>query len=135
MSRDMIDTSTSPAQADARAAEHEARVQAPHALGAVDLLAADTALSLQVHPTLEGAREGYAREEAAGVPRDAAHRSYKDENHKPEMILALTHFEALCGFRPCAESAALFRAVPAAITAMGSDVPPLLHQAKGGNKP
>jgi catechol 2,3-dioxygenase len=52
MSRDMIDTSTSPAQADARGAEHEARVQAPHALGAVDLLAADTsmdAVTLYVH--------------------------------------------------------------------------------------
>lgn len=94
------------------------------------LLAANTALSLQVHPTLEGAREGYAREEAAGVPRDAAHRNYKDENHKPEMILALTPFEALCGFRPCAEAAALFRAVSAAITALGTEVPPLLRRVE-----
>lgn len=90
------------------------------------LLAADKALSLQVHPTLERARERFADEEAAGVPRDAAHRNYKDENHKPEMILALTPFEALCGFRPCAESAALFRAVAAAIAASGAEVPALL---------
>ncbi|WP_269938196.1 mannose-6-phosphate isomerase, class I [Arthrobacter sp. HY1533] len=90
------------------------------------LLAADKALSLQVHPTLERARERFADEEAAGVPRDAAHRNYKDANHKPEMILALTPFEALCGFRPCAESAALFRAVGTAIAASGAEVPALL---------
>ncbi|MFQ4147788.1 mannose-6-phosphate isomerase, class I [Arthrobacter sp. LAPM80] len=90
------------------------------------LLAADKALSLQVHPTLERARERFADEETAGIPRDAAHRNYKDENHKPEMILALTPFEALCGFRPCAEAAELFRAVGTAIQATRADVPELL---------
>lgn len=94
------------------------------------LLAANQALSLQVHPTLERARERFAAEEAAGVPHDAAHRSYKDPNHKPEMILALTPFQALCGFRPCAEAASLFRAVAAAITAMGAQVPELLSQVE-----
>lgn len=94
------------------------------------LLAADQALSLQVHPTLEQAQARFAEEEAEGIPRDAAHRNYKDQNHKPEMILALTPFEALCGFRPCTESAALFRAVAAAITAMGSPVPPLLRSVE-----
>ncbi|WP_285726722.1 mannose-6-phosphate isomerase, class I [Psychromicrobium xiongbiense] len=72
------------------------------------LLAAEGALSLQVHPTLEQARRGFAAEEAAGVPRTAAHRNYKDDNHKPEMILALTGFEALCGFRALSESARYF---------------------------
>jgi mannose-6-phosphate isomerase len=96
----------------------------------VKLLAANQALSLQVHPTLERARERFADEEAAGVPRDAAHRNYKDENHKPEMILALTPFEALCGFRPCAEAAELFRAVGAAIAATGAEVPELLGQVE-----
>ncbi len=96
----------------------------------VKLLAANQALSLQVHPTLERARERFADEEAAGVPRDAAHRNYKDENHKPEMILALTPFEALCGFRPCAEAAELFRAVGAAITATGARVPELLGEVE-----
>lgn len=94
------------------------------------LLAADKALSLQVHPTLERARLRFAEEEAAGIPRDAAHRNYKDENHKPEMILALTNFEALCGFRPCAEAAELFRAVGAAIAATGAVVPALLRQVE-----
>ncbi|OFI37784.1 mannose-6-phosphate isomerase, class I [Arthrobacter sp. SW1] len=72
------------------------------------ILAADKPLSLQVHPSLEQAREGFARENAAGVAPAAADRNYRDDNHKPEMIFALTPFEALCGFRPAAESRALF---------------------------
>ncbi|GAA4656921.1 mannose-6-phosphate isomerase, class I [Arthrobacter cryoconiti] len=90
------------------------------------LLAAQTALSLQVHPTVERARNRFAQEEAAGVPHDAAHRNYKDTNHKPEMLFALTSFEALCGFRPCAESSELFRAVRDAIGATGEPIPALL---------
>ncbi|CAM5253960.1 hypothetical protein SCALM49S_08564 [Streptomyces californicus] len=54
------------------------------------LLAAGAPLSVQVHPNLEQAREGYADEEARGVPIDAPHRTYKDANHKPELICALT---------------------------------------------
>ena len=68
----------------------------------VKILAAGSPLSLQVHPNLDQARIAFAAEEAAGVPHDAPHRNYKDDNHKPEMILALTDFEALCGFRPVA---------------------------------
>ncbi len=56
------------------------------------LLAAGAPLSVQVHPNLEQAREGYADEEARGVPIDAPHRTYKDANHKPELICALTPF-------------------------------------------
>lgn len=63
------------------------------------LLAADGALSLQVHPSKSQAEAGFAAEEAAGVARNDASRNYKDDNHKPEMIYALTPFEALCGFR------------------------------------
>lgn len=66
------------------------------------VLAAAEPLSLQVHPSLEQARAGFARENDAGVPADAANRNYRDDNHKPEMIFALTPFEALCGFRPVA---------------------------------
>lgn len=77
------------------------------------VLAAAEPLSLQVHPSLAQAREGFAREEAVGVPRDAAWRNYKDDNHKPEMILALTPFRALCGFRPVEQSVALFEALAA----------------------
>ncbi|WP_282697926.1 mannose-6-phosphate isomerase, class I [Streptomyces sp. CC208A] len=69
------------------------------------LLAAGAPLSLQVHPDREQARAGYAAEEAAGIPVDAPHRTYKDDNHKPELICALTPFEGFCGFRPPAEAA------------------------------
>jgi mannose-6-phosphate isomerase len=64
------------------------------------VLAADKALSIQVHPNREQARDGFAREDAAGIPRDASERNYRDDNHKPELLCALTPFDALCGFRP-----------------------------------
>ncbi|MCY0955696.1 mannose-6-phosphate isomerase, class I [Streptomyces sp. H27-H5] len=71
------------------------------------ILAADAPLSLQVHPDLAQARAGHEDEERRGVPIDAAHRNYKDANHKPEMICALTPFEGLCGFRAPLETADL----------------------------
>ncbi|MGP3953817.1 mannose-6-phosphate isomerase, class I [Streptomyces sp. 7N604] len=71
------------------------------------VLAADSPLSLQVHPDLAQAKAGYADEEDRGVPADAAHRNYKDANHKPELICALTPFDGLCGFRPETEAADL----------------------------
>ncbi len=64
------------------------------------LLAADKALSIQVHPTIERARSGFADEEARGVPRDSPERNYRDDNHKPELLCALTDFQAFSGFRP-----------------------------------
>ncbi len=63
------------------------------------LLAAGAPLSLQVHPDLTQAKEGYADEERRGVPATAPHRNYKDANHKPELVCALTEFDGLCGFR------------------------------------
>jgi mannose-6-phosphate isomerase len=72
------------------------------------VLAVEAPLSLQVHPNLEQAARGFAREEARGVPLDAAARMYKDDTHKPELLCALTPFEALSGFRPAAHAAELF---------------------------
>ncbi|MGF7123914.1 mannose-6-phosphate isomerase, class I [Rhodococcus sp. TAF43] len=63
------------------------------------VLAADEPLSLQAHPSAEQAREGFAREEASGIPVDSAERNYRDASHKPELVVALTRFEALAGFR------------------------------------
>jgi mannose-6-phosphate isomerase len=68
------------------------------------VLAADTPLSLQAHPTMEQAQAGFTAEEAAGIPREDPTRTFKDPWHKPELLLALTTFEALCGFRPVEES-------------------------------
>ncbi len=62
-------------------------------------LAAAEPLSLQVHPTSGRAKSGYAEEEAAGIPVDAAERSYRDPFHKPELVVAVTRFEGMAGFR------------------------------------
>jgi mannose-6-phosphate isomerase len=63
------------------------------------VLAARSPLSLQVHPTLSQAREGFAKEERGGIPLLAPERSFKDPNHKPELAVALTPFQAMAGFR------------------------------------
>ncbi|MFI8304129.1 mannose-6-phosphate isomerase, class I [Streptomyces sp. NPDC085927] len=75
------------------------------------LLAAGAPLSLQVHPDLDQAKAGYADEERRGVPADAAHRTYKDANHKPELVCALTDFDGLCGFRDPLRAAELLDAL------------------------
>ncbi|MCZ2829710.1 mannose-6-phosphate isomerase, class I [Modestobacter sp. VKM Ac-2986] len=68
------------------------------------VLAADLPLSLQAHPTTAQAQVGFAAEQAAGIPLDDPTRTFKDPYHKPEILLAITPVEALCGFRPIAES-------------------------------
>ncbi len=75
------------------------------------VLAADEPLSLQAHPSIEQARAGFAREDAAGIARDASDRNYKDANHKPELICALTELHALVGFRDPAVTVRLLRAL------------------------
>lgn len=67
------------------------------------VLAIGEPLSLQVHPDPEQARDGFAREEATGVPLDARERNYGDPNHKPELLVALSEMSALSGFRPLRE--------------------------------
>lgn len=76
------------------------------------LLAAARPLSIQVHPDAAQARAGYDREQAAGLALDAPHRNYKDPQHKPELIVALTPFHALCGFRDVEDIAEKLAAVP-----------------------
>jgi mannose-6-phosphate isomerase len=69
------------------------------------VLAAEKPLSLQAHPSRKQAQLGFDREEAAGIALPDPKRIFKDPNHKPELICALTEFEALCGFRPVRETA------------------------------
>jgi mannose-6-phosphate isomerase len=57
-------------------------------------------LSIQVHPTKAEAEKGFARENEAGIPLNAPHRNYKDANHKPEIMVALSEFWLLHGFLP-----------------------------------
>jgi len=73
------------------------------------VLAAAAPLSLQAHPSPGQAREGFAREDSAGIPRTAAHRNYRDTSDKPELICALTEFHALCGFRDPAATLRVLR--------------------------
>ncbi|MFE5284192.1 mannose-6-phosphate isomerase, class I [Nocardia sp. NPDC056611] len=75
------------------------------------ILAAEEPLSLQAHPSVEQARAGFARENHAGVSIDSAMRNYRDENHKPELVVALGRFEALAGFRDPRQTVRLLAAL------------------------
>lgn len=63
------------------------------------VLAAGMPLSIQAHPDKEQAKRGFSKETAARIPLDSRTRNYRDANHKPECICALTPFWALNGFR------------------------------------
>ncbi len=73
-----------------------------HSLGTIPYLfkVLDVAkmLSIQVHPSKVNAEIGFALEEKAGIALDAPHRNYKDQNHKPEVMVALSDFWLLHGF-------------------------------------
>jgi mannose-6-phosphate isomerase len=73
------------------------------------VLAAEEPLSLQAHPDSDQARLGYAAQ--ADLPLDAPARSYVDPHHKPELLVAVSEFEALCGFRDPDESADVLAAL------------------------
>lgn len=75
------------------------------------VLCAEKALSIQVHPSKAQAEAGFAREEAAGIDAKAANRNYKDPNHKPELVFALTPYQAMNGFRAIPAILALFDAM------------------------
>ena len=77
----------------------------------VKVLAADEPLSLQAHPSAQQAVEGFEREERIGVPINSPVRNYRDRSHKPELLVAITDFEALAGFRPAAKSVEFMRAL------------------------
>ncbi len=77
----------------------------------VKVLAADEPLSLQAHPSCAQAAEGYQRENRAGVPVNSPERNYRDRSHKPEILVALSDFHALAGFRPATRTVALMRAL------------------------
>jgi mannose-6-phosphate isomerase len=81
-------------------------------------------LSIQAHPTLAQAREGFARENAEGIPLESSNRNYKDDNHKPEIGVALTEFWMLHGFRPLQQIAQMFGETPE----LSSLMPELPHR-------
>lgn len=73
------------------------------------ILAADKALSIQVHPNKTQAEKGFNKEEQAGISLNAEHRNYKDANHKPELVYALTEYQAMNGFRHYTEIVSAFQ--------------------------
>jgi len=92
--KDLIEETPEPILGKAVAKRYHNRL--PYLL---KVLAAEKPLSIQAHPNPEQAKQGFARENASGIPLNAPHRNYKDSMHKPEIICALTPFWALNGFR------------------------------------
>ena len=82
-------------------------------------------LSIQVHPSKENAVIGFKAEDAKGIAIDAAHRNYKDQNHKPEVMVALSDFWLLHGFL----APALLEKRLNSYTYLK----PLMNEFKGGN--
>ncbi|PWC20814.1 mannose-6-phosphate isomerase [Brenneria roseae subsp. roseae] len=78
------------------------------------VLCAEQPLSIQVHPSKSAAEQGFTKENAAGIALDAAERNYKDANHKPELVFALTPFQAMNGFRELSEIVKLLQPVSSA---------------------
>ena len=78
------------------------------------VLCADQPLSIQVHPNKRASEIGFAKENAAGIPLDAAERNYKDPNHKPELVFALTPFLAMNAFREFSDIISLLQPVAGA---------------------
>lgn len=72
------------------------------------ILSAASPLSLQAHPGKLQAIKGFKKENDSGIPLSSPLRNYKDDKHKPEVLLALTDFTALCGFRKIEETLRLF---------------------------
>lgn len=106
----------------AQAAADDVPAKLPYLL---KLLAAGAPLSIQVHPSKAQAEAGFAREEAAGVRRDAGERNYRDDNHKPEVIVALSDpFVALAGLRD-------IRATRRLIDGLGADAASLRARLDG----
>lgn len=64
------------------------------------ILDVEKMLSIQVHPSKENAEKGFLKEQLAGLALDASNRNYKDQNHKPEVMVALSDFWLLHGFMP-----------------------------------
>ena len=81
----------------------------PYLLKVLDVRAM---LSIQAHPDQRQADDGFQRESAAGIPLDAAHRNYRDANHKPEATVALSEFWMLYGFKPLEAIADTLDSVP-----------------------
>lgn len=93
------------------------------------ILSAESPLSIQVHPEISKAKQGFERENKLGIPLDSPKRNYKDPNHKPELVYAVTPFLAMNAFRPINEIVDFF--VELKIDALQNEV----EQLKNDNSP
>ncbi|MCF7455148.1 mannose-6-phosphate isomerase, class I [Vibrio sp. A1-1] len=84
------------------------------------VLAARTPLSIQVHPNKRNSELGFERENQLGIELTAGNRNYKDSNHKPELVYAITSYKAMNGFRPIEDIIVMFEEV--GINALSDDV-------------
>lgn len=105
-----------PVPLDRLIADRRSEVLGPGATGdalpfLTKILSASRPLSIQAHPDRKQARRGFAAEASGAGPGSQANRTYRDPNHKPELLYALTPFAALSGFRPAAEAARLLAAL------------------------
>jgi len=104
------------------------------------ILAADQPLSIQAHPNSSQAKAGFERENSQGIAIDAKNRNYKDHQPKPEIIVALSEFEALCGFKPIDELDELLEdmeshtGVSEGFRTMSANWRKLLHETDGLKK-
>ena len=101
------------------------------------VLAAEKALSIQVHPSREQAEAGFREETERGLPPGDKARNYVDDWPKPEMLCAMTPFEVLAGMRTAADAAELLRELgvcelaPVAADLAAAAVPEALTAALG----
>jgi len=93
------------------------------------VLSARQPLSIQAHPDAGLASAGFDRENDLGIPLDAPERNYRDANHKPECVCALSEFWALCGFRPLSEIFELIKIL--CPVSLAADLNPLKQQSAG----
>jgi mannose-6-phosphate isomerase len=91
------------------------------------LLAVDKPLSIQAHPNKVYAQKGFKRENEAGLNQKSPVRNYKDPNHKPEMLCAITPFTLMAGFRESERIHASFVDFISIAPQMGEAFAPLLH--------
>lgn len=93
------------------------------------VLAAAKPLSIQAHPNKEQAIEGFSRENLKKIPLDSPDRNFKDQNHKPELICALTPLQALKGFRRNRDIIGLMDSIGAPFSGLNIDL--LRKQSEG----
>jgi mannose-6-phosphate isomerase len=113
-----------PAQLEGEGPLNEYIRQNPQALGSVvkdrfgrlpyllKILDVKDMLSIQLHPTKNAAEIEFEKENSKGIPLNAPHRNYKDNNHKPELMMALGDFWLLHGFRSEEHMRAILARIP-----------------------